>query len=199
VDGWGGCEWRYGDLQWDLRGLKRERPQRDYTVARDGWLFYLNVCGDTVRVPKVCSEKYGEGVLRSPGYQTLSKDGETACYYMGNVNTGVWGLLDESRPEEGLKLTYSSGTKCDARTGRSLEYHFVCDPRKSDSLPTTVAGECRFMVIWETSLACPLGTHRAPGYAFWGLGLVVAYCKLQTLNPTAIISKPSTLLLSNNL
>ena len=29
----------------------------------------------------------------APGYQTLFKNGETACYSMGNLHTGVWGLL----------------------------------------------------------------------------------------------------------
>jgi hypothetical protein len=28
---------------------------------------------------------------------------------MGDINTGIWGLLDEGRPQEGLKLTYSAG------------------------------------------------------------------------------------------
>eukprot|EP00960_Hanusia_phi_P069147 767012-Hanusia_phi.AAC.8 len=31
---------------------------------------------------------------------------------MGNVHTAKWGLLDENNPEDGIKLTYSAGTKC---------------------------------------------------------------------------------------
>jgi hypothetical protein len=56
------------------------------------------------------------------------RNGEVACYYMGNVHTREWALLDEGRPEEGLKLTYRAGTSCDGRTGRSMEHHFICDP-----------------------------------------------------------------------
>jgi len=56
------------------------------------------------------------------------RNGEVACYYMGNVHTREWALLDEGRPEEGLKLTYKAGTSCDGRTGRSMEHHFICDP-----------------------------------------------------------------------
>ena len=29
----------------------------------------------------------------APGYQTLYKNGESACYAMGNLHTPVWGLL----------------------------------------------------------------------------------------------------------
>jgi hypothetical protein len=37
------------------------------------------------------------------------QNGEKTCYIMGDINTGIWGLLDEGRPQEGLKLTYSAG------------------------------------------------------------------------------------------
>ena len=31
------------------------------------------------------------------GSPRSTQNGEIACYYMGNVNTGEWGLLDEGR------------------------------------------------------------------------------------------------------
>lgn len=129
-----------------------------------------------------------------------------------------------------------SGTKCDARTGRSIEYHFVCNPEgkrswcgrtffsiassiisrrlvqsstvqrgktlqlcltegpvtriandsaaPEDAPPTTVAGECRFMVIWPTPLACPAyqsaGAEFGVGFGGFGIFLVggiIVYCK----------------------
>jgi len=104
------------------------------------------------------------------------KDGETACYYMGNVNTAVWGLLDENKPEDGVKLTYSAGTKCDGSTGRSMEYHFICDPQvEGPGQPVTVAGECRFMIIWQSQLACPSYPAYSPLLALWAVLLLALY------------------------
>ncbi len=72
----------YNDLRWDLRELMRQRPQRDYVYDRGSWKFYLNVCRDTLRVPSPCKD-LGPVEVRSPGYQTLSKNGESACYLLG--------------------------------------------------------------------------------------------------------------------
>ena len=31
-----------------------------------------------------------------------------------------------------------------------MEYHFICDPNiQTPGKPITVAGECRFMIIWQ--------------------------------------------------
>ena len=56
--------------------------------------------------PQVC-QQVSQDTPPAPGYQTLSKNGEQSCYLLGDVNTGMWGLLDEAKPEEGLKLTVS--------------------------------------------------------------------------------------------
>eukprot|EP00290_Baffinella_frigidus_P028732 CAMPEP_0180241750 /NCGR_PEP_ID=MMETSP0987-20121128/32843_1 /TAXON_ID=697907 /ORGANISM="non described non described, Strain CCMP2293" /LENGTH=138 /DNA_ID=CAMNT_0022208791 /DNA_START=24 /DNA_END=436 /DNA_ORIENTATION=+ len=109
------CSWQYNDLHWDLSPLVKHKPSRDYKVDRSNWEFDMNVCANTLRIPPACTHQFGDKVQRAPGYQTFTHDGEIACYYMGNVNTR--GLLDEGRPEEGLKLTYKAGTSCDGRTG----------------------------------------------------------------------------------
>ena len=56
------CGWRYNKLHWDLSPLVKKRPQRDYSVVRDSWTFYMNVCQNTARVPLPCSKKYGAAV-----------------------------------------------------------------------------------------------------------------------------------------
>ncbi|EKX33877.1 hypothetical protein GUITHDRAFT_147604 [Guillardia theta CCMP2712] len=183
------CRWKYNQLHWDLTPLIRHSPQRDYRVKRDRWEFYLNVCANTIKVkgpaysppaqveqvPSTCKQQFGPTAERSPGYQTLQHDGETACYYMGNVHTAKWGLLDENNPEDGVKLTYSAGTKCDAKTGRSIEYHFICDPQIGVGQPVTVAGECRFMVIWQTIYACPFYPTHYPRLLLWSSVAIVLY------------------------
>ncbi len=46
-----------------------------------------------------------QGIYANTHLAHTSQGEEKACYYMGDLNTGVWGLLDESRPEDGVKLT----------------------------------------------------------------------------------------------
>mmetsp|Transcript_3858 Transcript_3858/g.9536 ORF Transcript_3858/g.9536 Transcript_3858/m.9536 type:complete len:266 (-) Transcript_3858:8-805(-) len=169
------CRWQYNKLHWDLTPLVRHSPQRDYSVKRDNWEFYMNVCANTIKIPSTCKQQFGPTAQMSPGYQTLHRDGETACYYMGNVHTAKWGLLDENNPEDGIKLTYSAGTKCDAKTGRSIEYHFICDPQIGVGQPVTVAGECRFMVIWQTIYACPFYPTHYPRLLLWSSVAIVLY------------------------
>mmetsp|Transcript_12145 Transcript_12145/g.28622 ORF Transcript_12145/g.28622 Transcript_12145/m.28622 type:complete len:257 (-) Transcript_12145:81-851(-) len=168
------CKWSYKSLHWDLSPLIHQPSAiQDYQISRGAWMFDMNVCANTNTIPAVCQ---GPDRRPAPGYQTLVKDGERACYVMGNVNTGVWSLLDENKPEDGVKLTYSAGTKCDGRTGRSMEYHFICDPQvDGPGEPVTVAGECRFMIIWQTKFACPTYPAYSPLLAVWGLVLLGVY------------------------
>eukprot|EP00291_Cryptomonas_curvata_P021892 CAMPEP_0172160560 /NCGR_PEP_ID=MMETSP1050-20130122/5624_1 /TAXON_ID=233186 /ORGANISM="Cryptomonas curvata, Strain CCAP979/52" /LENGTH=145 /DNA_ID=CAMNT_0012830333 /DNA_START=111 /DNA_END=544 /DNA_ORIENTATION=+ len=112
------CSWSYNELHWDFESLVRHRPQRDYKLERGSWNFHFNPCSNTLRVPSACKELHSDAVA-SPGYQILSKDGEEACYLLGNLDTQEFGLIDEQRPEEGVRLTYRAGTQCDGRTGRS--------------------------------------------------------------------------------
>ena len=58
------CTWNYNKLHWDLSSLVRSRPQRDYSVKRDAWTFYMNVCDNTV------SRRQGE-MCRSHAHRYL--------------------------------------------------------------------------------------------------------------------------------
>ena len=164
------CTWSYNSLHWDLLPLMRHRPLRDYEVHRGSWTFFVNPCTDTLRIPPSCPK-----AVHAPGYQTLSQGGEEACYILGNLETQTFGLLDEQRPEEGIKITYSAGTQCDGRTSRSMEFHFLCNPAIEFGQPTTVTGECRFVFLWETSLACPFYPNHNTMYLAWGLILLATY------------------------
>eukprot|EP00960_Hanusia_phi_P069148 767012-Hanusia_phi.AAC.9 len=46
------CRWQYNKLHWDLTPLVRHSPQRDYSVKRDNWEFYMNVCANTIKVSR---------------------------------------------------------------------------------------------------------------------------------------------------
>ena len=117
---------------WDLTGLSRTQDQcpsgtlcRDYSVAREDEVFYMNVCRHTMQKPSACKELLGaDSVPAAVGYQTA--DG--VCYLMGRLANSKWGLLDQRHPEMGVKLTYSGGSQCDGDTDRSTEYRFECDP-----------------------------------------------------------------------
>jgi hypothetical protein len=77
------CSWSYNDLRWDFSDLVRHRPQRDYKLQRGSWTFHFNPCSNTLRVPAACKHlQLAEA--ESPGFQTLSKDGEEACYLLGD-------------------------------------------------------------------------------------------------------------------
>ncbi|KAJ1479679.1 hypothetical protein T484DRAFT_1813393, partial [Baffinella frigidus] len=58
--------------------------------------------------------------------------GDGVCYYMGQLRTGKWSLLDPRHPGVGLKLTYTGGSECDGDTDRSTEFHFECNPEASN-------------------------------------------------------------------
>jgi hypothetical protein len=72
----------YNDLHWDFDSLVRHKPQRDYKLERGSWNFHFNPCANTLRVPSMCKDLHSDTVA-SPGYQTLSKGGEEACYLLG--------------------------------------------------------------------------------------------------------------------
>ena len=74
-----GCR-SYNNLNWDLTTLIRHKPQRDYVIERGGWKFYMNPCSDTLRTPASCGQQLSR---EAPGFQTLSKNGEEACYALG--------------------------------------------------------------------------------------------------------------------
>jgi len=89
-------------------------------------------------------------VPKAVGYQTA--DG--VCYSMGDLSTGQWSLLNNKKPRQGLKLTYTGGSQCDGFTYRSVEYHFECDPTAGIGVPRAVFGDCEFVVLWKTAHAC---------------------------------------------
>ena len=117
--------------EWDLTALSRTLDQcpsgtkcRDYSVAREDEVFFMNVCRHTMQKPQPCRDLLGDnGVTPAMGYQTA--DG--VCYRMGQLAGAQWGLLDRRHPEMGLKLTYTGGSQCDGDTDRSTEYRFECD------------------------------------------------------------------------
>ena len=59
----------------------------------------------------------------APGYQTLYKNGESACYAMGNLHTPVWGLLGTHHFL--LLLVYQPSTPpvCAPPQGTSIDSH----------------------------------------------------------------------------
>jgi hypothetical protein len=126
--------------EWDLTGLSRTVDQcpsgtkcRDYAVAREDEVFFLNVCRHTMQKPQPCRELLGDnGVKPAIGYQTA--DG--VCYRMGQLSGPQWGLLDRRHPEMGLKLTYTGGSKCDGDTDRSTEFRFECDANAGVRTPS---------------------------------------------------------------
>eukprot|EP00802_Teleaulax_amphioxeia_P014651 Tamp_14722.p5 GENE.Tamp_14722~~Tamp_14722.p5 ORF type:complete len:136 (+),score=22.81 Tamp_14722:838-1245(+) len=59
-----------------------------------------------------------------------------------------------------------------------MEYHFICDAGiKGVGEPETVAGECRFIIIWQTKYACayyPNGTSLKL-MSWWGVIALAVY------------------------
>ena len=100
---------------------------------------------------------------------------KSASFETGNLETQEFGLIDEERPEEGVKLTYRAGTQCDGRTGRSLEYHLLCNPAMPIGEPAAIAGDCRFIVTWETALACPIRPRSVAAYAACAAAAILMY------------------------
>mmetsp|Transcript_71779 Transcript_71779/g.149914 ORF Transcript_71779/g.149914 Transcript_71779/m.149914 type:complete len:330 (+) Transcript_71779:213-1202(+) len=168
--------------EYDLTGLGRTKADcdngdqkscLDYHVHRNDDDFYLNVCKNVMRKPAECSNLFGgdRNVHPSIGYQTA--DG--VCYYMGQLRTGRWSLLDSSRPEAGLKLTYTGGSQCDGSTERSTEYRFECNADAGKGEPVAVFGDCDFVVTWETALACPVKGTPLLTFLFWAVMAFAAY------------------------
>mmetsp|Transcript_12309 Transcript_12309/g.30144 ORF Transcript_12309/g.30144 Transcript_12309/m.30144 type:complete len:324 (+) Transcript_12309:64-1035(+) len=160
-------------MDWDLTALSRSRDNcgagatacRDYSVAREDETFYMNVCKFVMAKPQQCVQLYGgaANVPRSVGYQTA--DG--VCYYMGQLGTGKWSLLDRKNPSAGLKLSYKGGSQCDGQTDRSTHYHLECDPSAGVGRPLAVFGDCEFVVRWRTAYACPVQTTSFLSTLFW--------------------------------
>eukprot|EP00283_Hemiselmis_rufescens_P019799 CAMPEP_0173459894 /NCGR_PEP_ID=MMETSP1357-20121228/62200_1 /TAXON_ID=77926 /ORGANISM="Hemiselmis rufescens, Strain PCC563" /LENGTH=295 /DNA_ID=CAMNT_0014427401 /DNA_START=59 /DNA_END=942 /DNA_ORIENTATION=+ len=174
-----------GDVKnWDLTGLSRSRENcgagakscKDYSVVREDETFYMNICRFVMNKPNQCTQLYGgaANVPRSIGYQTA--DG--VCYYMGQLATGKWSLLDKRNPSAGVKLTYRGGSQCDGSTDRSTHYHFECDPTAGVGRPVAVFGDCEFVVRWRTAHACPIQTSSFLSSLFWVAALVVLFLTL---------------------
>merc|ERR1712216_238814 len=172
------------DKEYDLTDLSRSRSTcsssdaegcQDYHVHRVDNDFYFNVCRNAMRKPPECADLFGEqNVHPSIGYQT----GDGVCYYMGQLRSGRWGLLDPRNPQVGLKLTYSGGSPCDGDTRRSTQFHFECNPDAGKGEPVAVFGDCEFVVTWETALACPIRQTQLTSFLWWGFVLVALYLLL---------------------
>eukprot|EP00802_Teleaulax_amphioxeia_P015337 Tamp_15426.p1 GENE.Tamp_15426~~Tamp_15426.p1 ORF type:complete len:165 (-),score=9.34 Tamp_15426:90-584(-) len=97
---------------------------------------------------------------------------------MGQLRTGRWSLLDPRRPEAGLKLTYSGGSKCDESTHRSTQFHFECNPDAGRGEPVAVFGDCEFVVTWETAYACPIRQTQLMTFLWWAVVIFAIYLML---------------------
>lgn len=167
-------------LDWDLTALSRSRDNcgagttacRDYSVTRQDEIFYMNVCKFVMSKPNQCVQLYGgpSNVPRSVGYQTA--DG--VCYYMGQLSTAKWSLLDKRNPSAGVRLSYTGGSQCDGQTDRSTHYHFECDPSAGVGRPLAVFGDCEFVVRWRTAYACPIQTSSFLSTLFWVMVMILA-------------------------
>jgi len=125
----------------------------DYHLRREDSDFYFNVCNNVMRKPSQCNDLFGrQNVQSSIGYQV----GDGVCYYMGQLRTGRWSLLDQRHPEVGLRLLYTGGSRCGRNRERSTEFHFECNRKAGKGGPVAIFGDCEFVVTWETELACPI-------------------------------------------
>lgn len=179
------CAYVYKDKQeYQLSDLSRARSTcsasdaescQDYHVHRVDNDFFFNVCTNAMRKPPECTDLFGsQNVQSSIGYQT----GDGVCYYMGQLRTGRWSLLDARHPEAGLKLSYTGGSPCDGDTRRSTEFHFECNPDAGKGEPVAVFGDCEFVVTWETAYACPIRQTQLGSFVWWAFLFFCLYVVL---------------------
>ncbi len=81
-------------------------------------------------------------------------------------------------PNEGLKLTYTSGSLCDDGRRRTTQFLFECSPTAGRGVPSGVFGNCDYMVTWETAAACPIIRTPIVSAAFWLLIVSITYLSL---------------------
>ena len=81
-------------------------------------------------------------------------------------------------PESGLMLTYTGGSLCTDNTRRSTEFYLECSHSAGIGSPTAVFGDCKYIVTWETSLACPVRQSPVLSLIFWALVALIAYLAL---------------------
>ena len=89
-----GSEWNLNDLSKSQKYCLSSTNEEcsDYHLHRQDSEFLLNICNNVMSRPEACRELHGESQVRgSIGYET--SDGK--CYYMGQLQTGKWSLLDE--------------------------------------------------------------------------------------------------------
>ena len=154
------CTWTApsGHL-FDLSALQKPQGADDWDVRfeKQNFRLKINVCSnvDETKLPPGCRGLTAKGVF-SPVWQT-NEPGQS-CYYLGNLAKPNWYLIDKTKPEKGVVLSYSDGQQCGARGSRTVSLHMVCANNFESKEPPTFAYEspmCHYHVVWPTKHACP--------------------------------------------
>eukprot|EP00286_Rhodomonas_abbreviata_P011909 CAMPEP_0181325076 /NCGR_PEP_ID=MMETSP1101-20121128/20718_1 /TAXON_ID=46948 /ORGANISM="Rhodomonas abbreviata, Strain Caron Lab Isolate" /LENGTH=310 /DNA_ID=CAMNT_0023433331 /DNA_START=155 /DNA_END=1088 /DNA_ORIENTATION=- len=138
----------------DLSGLHRPRGQRDwYADDRNGNMYYFNICGDANDVPEACVML--NKAVRSPVFQVTN---QSDCFWLGQVKSMEWELIDDSEPAAGVELYYFDGEQCSGGIARDVRIQLFCDPDAGVGKPLdyyVLEEDCHYSVTWPSKYGCP--------------------------------------------
>mmetsp|Transcript_21625 Transcript_21625/g.54328 ORF Transcript_21625/g.54328 Transcript_21625/m.54328 type:complete len:264 (-) Transcript_21625:41-832(-) len=163
----------------DLSGLRRPYGQRDwYADDRNGNMYYFNVCGDANEVPEACVDL--QKSVQAPVFEVTN---ESDCFWLGQLRSMEWELIDENEPAAGIELYYFDGEQCGGGRARDVRIQFFCDPDAGVGKPLdyyVLEEDCHYSVTWPSKYGCPVSSSSTVGWSFvwWFFAAVSAYILL---------------------
>jgi len=180
------CSWSSGKgASFDLTKLQELSQNKPLTMAdrmqaaEKDFKYTFGVC-TTVAPPGICkmadgSPQVNKDAYWAPAWQTNTTQSvatyDNGCFYLGNADMNMfmkWGLLDETDPALGVKLTYTGGEHCSSGARRQFEMKFTCAKGTVEKIGNNVIDEsahCKYSVEIESEYACPTECGFGGGHA----------------------------------
>lgn len=141
----------------DLTGLHRPRGQRDwYADDRNGNMYYFNMCGDANDVPEACVVL--QKAVQAPVFQVTN---QSDCFWLGQLRSMEWELIDDSEPNAGVELYYFDGEQCSGGIARDIRIQLFCDPDAGVGKPLdyyVLEEDCHYSITWPSKYGCPVSS-----------------------------------------
>ena len=158
---------KFADLLIVLFSLLVGDSERDwYADDRNGNMYYFNICADANDVPEACV--YLEKAVRAPVYQVSN---ESDCFWLGQLKSMEWELIDENEPAAGVELYYFDGEQCSGGVARDVRVQFFCDPDAGVGKPLdyyVLEEDCHYSITWPSKYGCPVsGGQFVGGISGW--------------------------------
>lgn len=176
------CTLKTEGASFDLTDLKKVSPTKSYDVTGGDFIcteeeeasfrYFFNVCGDVVNKPAEC---VAQSEVDAPVFQVKPPGSASAdCHVAGTITADTkLELINPENPAEGVKLSYTGGSRCahdrannavpagqGAPRETTINFHCTRDrlPNPTNVLERDAEGRsshCEYVIEVDTMFGCP--------------------------------------------